>query len=186
MRSVPHSLSEKFLKGWTPNRNSTPESSSSQKALDLLLAREGQLCCCPHFNCQTSPPWFGRGRTQNSTLPLPCSNGRPLCCPVKPWKGQTRQRKIRALKHEVRRVSPLELCLRRARGRGVVTTREAVSPDEIIDALRWGSLTALSSPDGRVKGIVVGDILRRMVHAQSRTRSRQVETTVLPPRSSQQ
>ena len=33
-------------------------------------------------------------------------------------------------------------------------------PVEIIEAIRLGRLTALSKPDGGVRGIVVGDILR--------------------------
>ena len=36
-------------------------------------------------------------------------------------------------------------------------------PEEIVNALRLGRLTALSKPDGGVRGIVVGDILRRIV-----------------------
>ena len=35
-------------------------------------------------------------------------------------------------------------------------------PQEIIEVIRLGRLTALNKPDG-VRGIVVGDILRRMV-----------------------
>ena len=36
-------------------------------------------------------------------------------------------------------------------------------PEEISEAIRLGRLTALSKPDGGARGIVVGDILRRMV-----------------------
>ena len=35
-------------------------------------------------------------------------------------------------------------------------------PEEIIEAIRLGRMTALSKPDGGVKGIVVGDILREV------------------------
>ena len=36
-------------------------------------------------------------------------------------------------------------------------------PDEVIDGIRVGRLTALAKPDGGVRGIVVGDIIRRLV-----------------------
>ena len=36
-------------------------------------------------------------------------------------------------------------------------------PDEIIDAIRLGRLTALRKPNGGVRAIVVGDIVRRLV-----------------------
>ena len=36
-------------------------------------------------------------------------------------------------------------------------------PDEIMDAIRLGRLTALRKPNGGVRGIVVGDIVRRLV-----------------------
>ena len=48
-------------------------------------------------------------------------------------------------------------------------------PDEIIDAIRLGRITALSKPDGGVRGIVVGDIVRRMV---ARTMAKQVAKKV--------
>ena len=48
-------------------------------------------------------------------------------------------------------------------------------PEEIIEALRLGRLTALSKPDGGVRGIVVGDILRRMV---ARTLAKQISKKV--------
>ena len=44
-------------------------------------------------------------------------------------------------------------------------------PGEILDAIRLGRLTALSKPDGGVREIVVGDILRRLV---ARTIAKQV------------
>ena len=54
-------------------------------------------------------------------------------------------------------------------------------PDGIIDAIRLGRITALNKPDGGVRGIVVGDILRRMV---ARTMAKQVAKkveTATPP-----
>ena len=36
-------------------------------------------------------------------------------------------------------------------------------PEEVIDSIRLGRLTALNKPDGGVRGIVVGDIFRRLV-----------------------
>ena len=36
-------------------------------------------------------------------------------------------------------------------------------PDEVIDGIRVGRLTALAKPDGGVRGIVNGDIFRRLV-----------------------
>ena len=36
-------------------------------------------------------------------------------------------------------------------------------PEEVIDGIRLGRLTALAKPDGGVRGIVVGDIVRRLV-----------------------
>ena len=39
-------------------------------------------------------------------------------------------------------------------------------PDVIIEAIRLGRVTALSKPDGGVKGIVVGDIMRRLVREE--------------------
>ena len=62
-------------------------------------------------------------------------------------------------------------------------------PEEIIEAFRFGRMTALSKPDGGVRGIVAGDILRRLV---ARTIAKQVakkveETTApLPVRSHNQ
>ena len=43
-------------------------------------------------------------------------------------------------------------------------------PQEALDGIRMGRITALSKPDGGVRGIVVGDILRRLV---ARTISKQ-------------
>ena len=48
-------------------------------------------------------------------------------------------------------------------------------PDEIIEAIRLGRLTALSKPDGGVRVIVVGDILRRLV---ARTIAKQIAKKV--------
>ena len=36
-------------------------------------------------------------------------------------------------------------------------------PDEIVDVVRLGRLTALQKPSGGVRGIVAGDIIRRLV-----------------------
>ena len=36
-------------------------------------------------------------------------------------------------------------------------------PESIVDAVRLGRMTALSKPDGGVRGIVVGDVIRRLV-----------------------
>ena len=36
-------------------------------------------------------------------------------------------------------------------------------PDEVVRAIRLGRLTALQKPDGGVRGIVVGDVFRRLV-----------------------
>ena len=44
-------------------------------------------------------------------------------------------------------------------------------PEDVVDAIRLGQLTALAKPDGGVKGIVVGDIVRRLV---ARTMVKQV------------
>ena len=54
-------------------------------------------------------------------------------------------------------------------------------PDEIFEALRLGRLTALSKPDGGVRGIVVGDILRRMVaRTIAKQIAKQVEAATAP------
>ena len=44
-------------------------------------------------------------------------------------------------------------------------------PGEVLDGLRLGRLTALRKPDGGVRGIVVGDVMRRLV---ARTMAKQV------------
>ena len=36
-------------------------------------------------------------------------------------------------------------------------------PQEVVDALRMGRMTALQKEDGGVRGIVVGDVFRRVV-----------------------
>ena len=54
-------------------------------------------------------------------------------------------------------------------------------PEEIIVALRLGRLTALSKPDGGVRRIVVGDILRRMVaRTIAKQIAKQVEAATAP------
>ena len=54
-------------------------------------------------------------------------------------------------------------------------------PESIVDAVRLGRMTALSKPDGSVRGIVVGDVIRRLV---SRTMAQQmcvaVESAIAP------
>ena len=49
---------------------------------------------------------------------------------------------------------------------------KAQVPEAVINFIRMGRLTALSKPDGGVRGIVVGDVLRRLV---ARTMSQQLE-----------
>ena len=39
----------------------------------------------------------------------------------------------------------------------------AETPDVVVDAIRLGRITALSKPSGGVRGIVSGDIIRRLV-----------------------
>ena len=51
----------------------------------------------------------------------------------------------------------------------------AVVPDEIIDVVRLGHITALQKPTGGVRGIVAGDIIRRLV---ARTISQQIASAV--------
>ena len=47
-------------------------------------------------------------------------------------------------------------------------------PEEIIEALRLSRLTALSKPDGGVRGIVVGDILRMVARTIAKQIAQQV------------
>ena len=51
----------------------------------------------------------------------------------------------------------------------------ACAPDEVVDAIRLGRLTAPQKPNGGVRGIVVGDIIRRLV---ARTIAQQLSSTV--------
>ena len=54
-------------------------------------------------------------------------------------------------------------------------------PEEIIDTIRLGRMTALSKPDGGVRGIVVGDIVRRLVaRTISKQIAKKVEETTAP------
>ena len=54
-------------------------------------------------------------------------------------------------------------------------------PHDILEAIRLGRLTALQKPDGGVRGIVVGDIFRRLVLAPWRnTISKRVEVATTP------
>ena len=51
----------------------------------------------------------------------------------------------------------------------------AVVPDEVVEVIRLGRLTALQKPNGGVRGIVVGDIIRRLV---ARTIAQQFSPTI--------
>ena len=48
-------------------------------------------------------------------------------------------------------------------------------PREVIQTLRLGQMTALSKPDGGVRGIVVGDVIRSLV---ARTMAQQLTPAV--------
>ena len=48
-------------------------------------------------------------------------------------------------------------------------------PEAVINIIRMGRLTALSKPDGGVRGIVAGDVVRRLV---ARTMSQQLRPAV--------
>ena len=48
-------------------------------------------------------------------------------------------------------------------------------PEGVVDLLRLGRITALSKPDGGVRGIVAGDVVRRLV---ARTIAKQLSTAV--------
>ena len=48
-------------------------------------------------------------------------------------------------------------------------------PETVISIIRMGRLTVLSKPDGGVRGIVAGDVVRRLV---ARTMSQQVSPAV--------
>ena len=48
-------------------------------------------------------------------------------------------------------------------------------PDAVMEGIRLGRLTALRKPDGGVRGIVVGDIMRRLV---ARTMAKQIAKKV--------
>ena len=52
---------------------------------------------------------------------------------------------------------------------------KAQVPEAVVNFIRMGRLTALSKPDGGVRGIVVGDVLRRLV---ARTMSQQLAPAV--------
>ena len=54
-------------------------------------------------------------------------------------------------------------------------------PDEIMDAIRLGKLTALRKPNGGVRGIVVGDIVRTLVgRTMAQQLSKRVEVVTSP------
>ena len=48
---------------------------------------------------------------------------------------------------------------------------KALVPQVAVDLIRVGRFTALSKPDGGVRGIVAGDVIRRLV---ARTMSQQI------------
>ena len=52
---------------------------------------------------------------------------------------------------------------------------KAQVPDIAIQMIRLGRLTALSKPDGGVRGIVAGDVIRRLV---ARTMAQQLQKAV--------
>ena len=52
-------------------------------------------------------------------------------------------------------------------------------PGEVMEILRMGRITALSMPDGSVRGVTVGDILRRLV---ARTVAQQYNKELRLPR----
>ena len=54
-------------------------------------------------------------------------------------------------------------------------------PESILKAIRLGRITALSKPDGGVRGIVVGDILRRLVvKTMAKQISKEAEAATAP------
>ena len=53
-------------------------------------------------------------------------------------------------------------------------------PAEILQAITSGRVTALQKPDGGVRGIVVGDTLRRMARTMAQQLSAQVEVATSP------
>ena len=54
-------------------------------------------------------------------------------------------------------------------------------PDAILQAIRLSRLTALQKPDGGVRGIVVGDIIRRLVaRTMAKQIAKKVETATAP------
>ena len=67
------------------------------------------------------------------------------------------------------------------RGRRNSVDHIADVPDEIMDAIRLGRLTALRKPNGGVRGIVVGDIVRRLVgRTMAQQFSKRVEVATSP------
>ena len=54
-------------------------------------------------------------------------------------------------------------------------------PDTILQAIRFGRLTVLQKPDGGVRGIVVGDTIRRLVaRTMAKQIAKKVETATAP------
>ena len=64
-----------------------------------------------------------------------------------------------------------------ARGRKLLFAvgEKLAVPQKVVEMIRVGRLTALSKPDGRVRGVVVGETVRRLV---SRTIAQQLATAV--------
>ena len=57
-------------------------------------------------------------------------------------------------------------------------------PEEILSGFRLGRLTALRKPDGGVRGIVVGEILRRLIaRSIAKQMAKSVEAATLPDQS---
>ena len=56
----------------------------------------------------------------------------------------------------------------------------ACAPDEVVNAIRLGRLTALQKPNGVVRGIVVGDIIRLVARTIAQQLSSTVEQATAP------
>ena len=76
---------------------------------------------------------------------------------------------LRPLLHEGRSLELFsEVCSRLA---------QAKVPQIVVDMVRSGRLTVLTKPDGGVRGIVAGDVIRRLV---ARTMAQQMAEIVTP------
>ena len=56
-------------------------------------------------------------------------------------------------------------------------------PEEVLSAVRLGKMTAVQKPDGGVRGIVVGDVFRRLALAKQFAKQAQGSNTSFPARS---